>query len=189
LSFREWRSGLYPLPLILLLAIALIGSWTYFGLSQRRPRESDQRRLDRLVDVVPRHVVRRLDEQDFAQDWGEDLTRPLQQYLEDLTDLEHRFEDQRLERLRDRLDQAVVVLLNAERENTWAASHKRGYRNVGIMPVEAEFDPERGELYEARSMALQIAAYEVQSAYNDLMGAALERGYNLSRLEDSRRAS
>jgi hypothetical protein len=59
-------SRLYPLPLIVLLALALVAFWAYVWIERRRPSQADQLRLDHLLSVLPRDAIRRLEGEDFC---------------------------------------------------------------------------------------------------------------------------
>ena len=178
---------LYPLPLVIGLALLLAGSWAYFVWTWRQPTAVDQARLDALLQASPRSAVRRIDFEDFAISWPEDLTDPVVALLQ-LHDVEHRFDDPVLERRRVALMEEAQRFFDVEAVNGFPHGGNRNRRYVGI--YEGEFDAMITEkdhrlfaLFTERQRAIHGAAGDLVSAYDALVAEAKRRRYALGAIE------
>jgi hypothetical protein len=179
---------LYPLPLVIGLAAALVGSWTYFLWTQRRPSSVDQGRLDTVLRTLSRDAIRRIDAEDFALAWPDDLLDPVVELLRSYGDVEHRFEDVAIERRRAALMVAADRLAETEGHHGYPHPVAHSRRYVGIR--EHEFDAmttakdrELFGLFTERQRAIHRAAGEVVDAYDALVVEARRRRYSLGAIE------
>lgn len=173
---------LYPLPLIAILAGALTLSWVYIWLSRRTPSEEDQARLDRLLGVLPRKAIRRLEGEDFLAPWRERTVYPLMYYINELDGREEHFSSRALERRRARLYSAADRFMWAEAKNGFVHEVRNGLRNTGWTGGELEEEEEKLALAEQRARELRGLAGEVIAAHDSLLALASRHGYNLTAL-------
>jgi hypothetical protein len=176
-GFVEW---FYPEPLIVVLVVALIGSWIWSVVRLGRPTPADQARLDRILSVATRDVMRHLDHEDFTIAWREEVVWALRPLL-DLDHVEDRFEPSRLEACRSRLVWAVAALLDIEASNSWDHERDDQLRYVGVTSGQADGGgfPYRQMMW--RAGLIHEAAGVVVRAYDDLLRQARVDGFALEK--------
>ncbi len=181
-SFWCWW---YPLPLIVLLAVALAGSWAYFLLSRRGPSKADQERLDRLFRVLPRQAVRRIEDADFHAGWKRDVNWPVSKFVYDMDAPEDRFDNRKLESARRRLYEKAFEFDGANATHGFPARGRNQleWRDTGSSAGELEMlPPEQLAQAEERAVTIASAARETVEAHDALVKAARRRGFNLDAL-------
>jgi hypothetical protein len=173
-------SWLYPLPLIVLLAVALIASCVYIWIERRRPSEADQLRLNRLLSALPREAIRRLEGEDFVAAWRERSVYPLVYYVHELDGPEEHFDSKAMERCRERLYAAAKSFIWAEAMKGFHHQLATGFRNTGWSQGELEDDDDKLAKAEARGHELRSAAADVLAAHGHLLAVARRRHYDLA---------
>jgi hypothetical protein len=173
-----WRS-LYPAPVIALLTAALLGSWIYIWLEQRKPSEADQLRLDRLLSALPREAIRRIASEDYMAAWRERSIYPVTKYVHELEGPEEHFDSKAMESCRLRLYTAADKFTWAEAKKGYAHELARGFRNTGWSDGELENDQGKLAKAEERGGAIRSAAAEFLAAHDALLASARRRGLNL----------
>jgi hypothetical protein len=113
---RDLWDSLYPLPLILLLCVALVVCVTFFVRERQRVPADDQRRLDRILSTLPREAIRRIADADLSVSWSSDLLHPVSVFFNDLGFVEHEFRVKPLESARRKLYAAAGEFLIAADE-------------------------------------------------------------------------
>ena len=174
---------LYPVPLIVGLAAALVGSWVYFWTAHASPSAEDQRRLDRLLKALPREATRRLESQDFVAPWPERSVYPTQFYVNELDGPEDHFASRRLEKKRRRLYESAVSFIEADAWKGFPHPMREGFRNTGWTIGELEEDTEKARMAKERAAELQSLAAEALDAHEALVKEARREGYSLAASE------
>lgn len=173
---------LYPVPLIVLLAVALAASWVYMWLEKRAPSEADQARLDRVLRTLPRETIRRLEAEDFEAPWRERNVYPFVYYVEELGGPEEHFRTRALEKHRQALYDGARAFIWAEAKKGFVHEPREGFRNTGASIGEVESDPAKLAIAEQRGAELRSAAAKVFAAHEALVVVAGERRYSLNAL-------
>jgi len=173
---------LYPLPLIVVLVLALVTSWMFFLISRRGPGQADQERLNRLLSTLPRQAIRRVREEDFSSAWDDDLTYPVTKYLYEHESVEDRFDNRALERRRKHLYEVADKFVHAEGANGFSHRTAHGSRYTGWAGMELEEDSEKCKTAEKRRVAIRSPAVEFVKAHDDLVSAAKHRRFKLEAL-------
>lgn len=178
-------SWLYPLPLLVLVSLALIGCLGFQVRLGRLEPAHDQQLLDRLFTVLAREAIRRIEYEDFVLAWPADLLHPVRVFYNELTDVEHEFRSKPIERARRRLHDAGHRLLEVEGMNAIMAPDSRR-RYVGISTGELDVaTSEERRLYEGRQEAIHRAALDFIEAHGALVRAAKKRGFDLQALDSA----
>ena len=99
-GFWNW---LYPLPLVLVMGLALVACVGLRLHARFQVPPGDQERLDQLLTALPREALRRIEYEDFAVAWPGDLMHPVGVFFNELGDVEHEFRCKPVERARKKL--------------------------------------------------------------------------------------
>lgn len=172
---------LYPLPLIVLLAVLLIASWTYLATRLRSPDAHEQGRLDKLFGVLSGEAIRR--SEDFGAPWPEWLTYPVQFFLHELQGAECQFRSWSLERRRVALTDAAVVFDNAEAMNGFGHPIAWSRRHTGFIEGELDIEPGKLAIASERRAEIHSAARALVNQHQRLVIAAKRRGFSLAALD------
>jgi predicted nucleotide-binding protein len=144
--------------------------------------EGDQKRLDALFRVLSRPAIRRIREEDFAAPWPDELTYPVDVFLNEMEGLEHEFDDSELEHRRVELRAAATAFVSAETHDGFPA--ERGdWRNTGWTSLELETDPKAYEVASARGLRIREAAHAFVDAHDALVRTAKGAGYDLDAID------
>jgi hypothetical protein len=173
-----WK-WVYPLAVVIALAAALAATWAYLILMRAKPSPHEQARLDRLLGVLPRKAIRRLEEQDFIAPWPARSVYPVMYFVNELDGADQEFNDRRLERTRADLSQAGDEFLEAEALNGYPHQLNRKLRNTGRLLGDLEGDDKALALAESRAAAIRAPATRLLRAHGELLTVARRRGYDL----------
>jgi hypothetical protein len=193
LTWPEFRGAIWPAVVAAVLGMLLVVGLIYAIAKARAkptsPAEldrsvdpSDQRRLDQLFHVLNRDAIRRIKWEDFYIAWPATIMHPVVVYVQELTDVEHTFDDPVLEKLGDDLTSKAATFAH---EEAWTSvDHPRldARRYVGVSQGEADGDPEMLKRLREGAEKILGAATEFTTAHDDLVKAAKDRGYNLDAL-------
>lgn len=150
--------------------------------SQRNPSPADQERLDRLLSVLSRPAMRTIRAQDFGTPWPEDMTYPVDFFLNELEGIEQHFDDPSLDELRASLRETALAFVEAEAWNGFDAKVP-DRRNTGWPSGELETDPEAFKVAETRRQEIHQAAIRFTEAHDNLVRAAKQKGQTLGAIE------
>ena len=179
-SIRGW---LYPLPMVILLSVALVGCIAFQVRGRRQPPSDDQRRLDQIFAALPREAIRRIEYEDFAVAWPADLLHPVRVFYNELGDAEHEFRSKRVEHARHRLFEAAGQFINDEAMKAIMAPDS-DRRWIGIASGELDVaPPDKRRLYEERQQSIHGAAADFVAAHNALVRVAKKRDFDLHALD------
>lgn len=177
------RGWLYPLPLVILLSLALVGC-VGLQLRARLPQpKDDQRRLDQIFTALPREAIRRIEYEDFVVAWPADLLHPVRVLYNELGDAEHEFRSKPVERARRKLYEAAERFIEVEGMKAIMAPDSNR-RWVGIASGELDVaPPEKRLLYEERQQSIHRAAADFVGTHDALVRVAKKRGLDLQALD------
>jgi hypothetical protein len=178
---------LWPVPAVVILSLALLGSWIFFFLRSRKPRSDDQQRLDEMLALLNRKAINELGQRDYALSWPLSIMQPVRAFQErDLP--ERRFHDKRLEERRQQLHKAAAALDIAMGANSWiangAALTEDPKMNIGWS--HGELDVLTGDDYDRAATRLTVirgAAWGFVELHDDLVEVARRAGYDLTALQ------
>jgi hypothetical protein len=173
---------LYPIPLIVVLAVALVVSWVYFVIDKRRPSDADQRRLDTVFELLSRKAIDNVAAEGFVASWRDTLTWPVVLYVEEHAGHEEHFDNRAMEKRRQRLFQAADEFRWADAKHGFPDRYNRDFRNTGWSEGELEFDERKLGIAERRAKMIRDAAEELVAAHDDFVALAKRRGYALDAL-------
>lgn len=173
---------LYPLPLIVILTLALLASWAVFLFRSRAPSSADQATLDKLFALLPTKAVRRIQVEDFDAPWPEDITYPVVVFWQELQGPENHFRSRGLERPRQRLMRAAMKFVEAEAMQGYDHPRLDNRRDTGLTVCELELAPEKRALADERRSTIHTAAVEFAQAHAALVAAASRRRLALQAL-------
>lgn len=179
-SIRGW---LYPLPLVILLSVALVGCIAFRVRDRRQPPNNDQRRLDQIFAALPREAIRRIQYEDFAVAWPADLLHPVRVFYNELGDVEHQFQSKKVEHARQRLYEAAGRFIHDEAMKAVMAPDS-DRRWIGIPSGELDVaPPDERRGYEERQQSIHGAAADFVAAHDALVRVARKRGLDLHALD------
>lgn len=174
---------LYPVPIVIAALAALALSWGFFLMRHRGPSRADQQRLDRLLTLLSRKAMRRVDQEDFATSWSADLAWPARSYVEGHYDaVEEYFDSRAMEKKRKRLFESADKFAWAEAMNGFVHHGPGGYRDTGFTEGELEYKESAPAKAERREKAISTAAVEFVHAHGDLVKLAKRKGFVLDAL-------
>ena len=179
---------LWPIGVVVAMGIVLI---TLAALLVREHRTvkrlpPDQTRLDELLSLLTRPLIRAIEVEDFTVAWPLRITYPVEVLVEEFGDVEHRFQDRALEARRDVLFAAADHLVTAWRANAWMHPRDSSRLYVGVFGGEAEGVPELYERLYERANAIRKPKWELIEAHRALLETAIERGYDVSAVKGDR---
>jgi hypothetical protein len=186
--------GVYPLGVIVLLAVALVAALWNGAMEHRRAnaaaviaqapiapdpraRKHDAGIVLEIRHTLPRRSVTWLRQHDFAASWHDEWMDGVRE-VERLEDVEHIAFDPELQRSLTALFDSVTMFtqLLARHGNVVPSDTYEMLMNVGWSPAEADglVGDDRVE-YERRTSELNHAADVVAEAYDDFIDVARER--------------
>lgn len=177
---------LYPLPLMVLLSLALVAALVVPRV-RRRQYPVEQGRLDRVLSVLPRAPIRELDLTEFLGGWSDAACYPVGIYSHEHDEIEDRFLDPHLEALRRALHTACVDFSDANALHGVPSRFNDRARNVGYTSGQMDgldfVDPDAMKRCRESAHVLQETCDELVLAHHALTEAARQRGYSLAALD------
>lgn len=175
---------MWPAGVVILLSLALgvVSAAWYVEQRQHGVSPEDQRLLDHILEVLPRSWMQQLSAHDFGTSWHQDLSYPPTKFWFDFAEVEHRFNDPKLERARKALHEAAGEFIDAEAMNAWDHETQDERRNVGWTSGEIEGMPDKHRIFEERRRTILGAAQAVIAAHDQLVEIAKRRGFDISAL-------
>jgi hypothetical protein len=174
---------LYPLPVIVILAVSLTASWVFFALRLRSPDPHEQERLNKLFAVLSSEAMRRIGDEDFGAPWPQYLTYPVQFFLHELQGAECRFRSRALEKRRSVLVDAAVAFADAEALNGFGHPIAWDRRHTGFIEGELEIERDKLVIANRRRSLIYSTANAFVDAHEKLVEAAKRRGFSLAALD------
>lgn len=177
---RDFGNAFFPVGLIVVLALAVFGLLVAVVVMKRRQSRRfspvDQGLLDRILRVLPRPLMRDWRSFDFSCPWPTELILPVEDFLREFGDVEHEFENAKLEAARKRLLYAAGRFAFAVAEAATSCRSIDGH----LLLEWSQIKSERPDLYWPRRHQLLEARRSFSAAHDKFLSAAKKHGFDIS---------